>query len=1005
MSALKGSGKVNSKLNLRRAAQVLVGIGLAFVVGCHMPLSGRAPGAMMAARAILPDASDRLSGSEGVILGVGKPEPLSEAEREADKAAQAAATAQTLPTVTMASGLVEQQAPLPAVLQGKSYGKMGIAIKWPELSQSRYQTQFIPQSAQSIRVRVVGSNGKNRLSVMFFREDSPASTLTQATAFFMPVEAGLLVEVRAFGEKKGQLQVIDQAVVTPSPYNPEKFPEYNMMYKRVLAEGFQFNVQVSLLSKTPVKVELDSSQLVAGIGGTPAMNSGGDPYFNNYYSTSRFAELADPTRVFYDKGQTRLFWVEFPSWKLQEEPMERDMVRMLNSSGLAGTADGSPSVLVMSQVAGGDRLRTDEAGDGNKPDCAILNGISDIAWAANGPGGSPALFVAESSSSVSPSRIRRLAPADATGIVRTDSRFPANNPVVRDYSAVTGAVSSADDVLVIDSTYQVVRGDGDFSLLLGGGTESISATESRDVDKVGLTNPLRLAAFTSGDFLLINGNTVARVIGSKVQVKVGGGETEPSLTAEAPDASALNLSQLKDIKYDPLKDGGNPVAYLADGLNSVVWKLKLGSGLNSQVKAKAIKVKSPRFLAVAPAGGVVYSMDGEGGITKITIGAVDATESVNVGAFPGARGFAVGAGSGTDQLFIAFATTITSVAANAGVLGTRIALFGQVDKNDLVMGDCADIAGTLSDGGAPRLAPVIGKGTANLTKPSWLSSDTAGNVYIADTGNHRIRKVSLNGQGAPTRIISLVRSRPLDPTPTLTLDSPQGVDVDEFGNAFIADTNNNQIVVWRPCNGQLAEGKVDPNTVFAQGGLLPVAGTGQAGINFDNINATLVQLRGPKAVRVEKNAESNPSRRRIFFIDQGSRLRMLTPYYTAITRPSNNSLSAAQAPICPSPAGGDADNYFKYIISTVAGAGTGGDGPNAAQASLGSPVDLALDKDGYVYVADGNRIRRIDPITGSISTIYTAPQGLGSISIDEVNKELYFTMTGLPSIRKVFLGN
>lgn len=1016
MSRLEGDAKMKARVGVRRTIQALLCAGLLAAVGCHLPITGRLDGATHASRVRLPGSETLRTGGEGVILEVDRPRPLSETERAVDRSAAGtpAGASGPLPTLTLPGGLVETQAPLPAMLKGREYGKIGFAIRWPDLSQARYKAQFIPQAAQSIRVRVVGSDGKNRLSVMFFREDSPSNTLTQAAAFFLPVEAGLLVEVRAYGEKRAQLQTIPAGSPNSSPYNPDKFPEYDMKGKRVLAEGFQFNVQVSLLSKTPVRVELDSSQLVAGIGGSPGINGGGDPYYDNFYSTARFAEMWDPARVWYDKGKNRLYWVEFPVFKLNEDPKERDIVRMLNGDGLTGAKDNDPAALVMSQVAGGDRPRLDENGDGNQPDCATLNGINDLFWYATGPGGNKALYIAEASSSFLPGRIRRILPPDNTGTVQTDPGFRVDSQTPRDYIAVTGALGAVDDVLAIEGVSKTVVLDNSFARpLLGAGTESISATESKVVDRVGLTSPTRLAAMSSTDFLVINGPTLARVIGGSVRIKVGGGETPPTIGAEIPDASQLSLSLLTDVKYDPvLTDGGAPVAYLADQGNSVVWRLKLGATLASAVKAKAIRVNKPTFLAVSPSGGTVYSMDDQGEITRITIDlqGVDSTESVNVGRFGGARGMAVGQDApGVDRLYVAFPTTITTFLANSGLNGTRVTMFGRVDKNDLAVGDCANIASVLSSNGSvtgnPVPAPVTLKRAANLTKPSWLSTDATGDLYISDTGNNRIRKVTLNDKGAPIRIASLVRARPLDPSPTLTLDSPQGVDVDEWGNVFIADTNNSQILVWRPCNGLFAEGVASPLGQVPIPALLPIAGTGTKGLNFDNINATLAQLSTPKAVRVERYSQSNPSRRRVFFIDQGNRVRMLTPFYPSVTAPSAGSRSWSSAPICPSPAGADADNYFKYIISTIAGAGDGPDGPNAAQAKLSSPSDLAIDQNGYVYVADGNRVRRIDPITGSISTIYTAPGAITSLSLDEVRSELYFTLSGQQSIRKVFLGN
>jgi hypothetical protein len=210
------------------------------------------------------------------------------------------------------------------------------------------------------------------------------------------------------------------------------------------------------------------------------------------------------------------------------------------------------------------------------------------------------------------------------------------------------------------------------------------------------------------------------------------------------------------------------------------------------------------------------------------------------------------------------------------------------------------------------------------------------------------------------------------------------------GSLLICDTNNHQVAVWRNCD--------KPFTYDI--GLLTIAGSGKNGLNFDNINARLVQLNGPRAVRVEQNPKSNPSRRRVYFIDQSKRIRMLTPRNPLVVEPFSGTTTASG--FCP---GGDP--YFDYIISTIAGAGkeSADINVNAANVALDSPVDIALDSSGYVYVADGSKVRRIDPVIGSIATVFKAPNALTSISIDAERKELYFTMSNSVSIRKVFLGD
>jgi hypothetical protein len=83
---------------------------------------------------------------------------------------------------------------------------------------------------------------------------------------------------------------------------------------------------------------------------------------------------------------------------------------------------------------------------------------------------------------------------------------------------------------------------------------------------------------------------------------------------------------------------------------------------------------------------------------------------------------------------------------------------------------------------------------ASLSDPNGVAIDASGNLYVADTADHRIRKVSTNG------IITTVAG---DGTPGYSGDGlvatnaelyyPEGVAVDTFGNLFIADSSNNRI--------------------------------------------------------------------------------------------------------------------------------------------------------------------------------------------------------------------
>ncbi len=209
--------------------------------------------------------------------------------------------------------------------------------------------------------------------------------------------------------------------------------------------------------------------------------------------------------------------------------------------------------------------------------------------------------------------------------------------------------------------------------------------------------------------------------------------------------------------------------------------------------------------------------------------------------------------------------------------------------------------GYSGDGGAAT--------NAELNEPSGVVLDLTGNLFIADTGNCRIRKVATNG------IITTVAGNGspgyLGDGETATnaeLNSPSGVIVDASGNLFIADTYNNVI-----------------REVGTNGIIATVAGNGTQSYSGDGGPATNASLNYPTGVAVD--AAGN-----LFVADfNNNRIREI----------GTNG-----------------------IITTVAGNGAGsysGDGGAATNASLNQPLDVATDAADDFYIADklNNRIREV----------------------------------------------
>jgi len=164
--------------------------------------------------------------------------------------------------------------------------------------------------------------------------------------------------------------------------------------------------------------------------------------------------------------------------------------------------------------------------------------------------------------------------------------------------------------------------------------------------------------------------------------------------------------------------------------------------------------------------------------------------------------------------------------------------------------------------------------TAELRNPYGVSGDGAGNVYIADTANCRIREV-----GAATGVINTVAGDGTcnfsgdGPAIENSLSSPNGVRSDTNGNLFISDTNN-QILRWVDLSGNM--------TTFA--------GTPDAaGLSGDGGVATSAELYYPSAIDIDASGN-------FLVADQYNfRIRAITAF--AGLSVSNTSLSFGTVPI------------------------------------------------------------------------------------------------------------
>ena len=128
----------------------------------------------------------------------------------------------------------------------------------------------------------------------------------------------------------------------------------------------------------------------------------------------------------------------------------------------------------------------------------------------------------------------------------------------------------------------------------------------------------------------------------------------------------------------------------------------------------------------------------------------------------------------------------------SGVTTRTVQVAGDPNAPIITLFAGSNFAGNTGDGGSANLALLRG--------PSDVAIDNAGVVYIADTGNNRVRKVDTSGiisnfAGDPTRTSGNSDDSPPIPAGLARLKAPRGLATDTNGNVYIADTGNNRVRV------------------------------------------------------------------------------------------------------------------------------------------------------------------------------------------------------------------
>ncbi len=293
---------------------------------------------------------------------------------------------------------------------------------------------------------------------------------------------------------------------------------------------------------------------------------------------------------------------------------------------------------------------------------------------------------------------------------------------------------------------------------------------------------------------------------------------------------------------------------------------------------------------------------------------------------------------------------------------------------------------------------------AQLNSPSGMALDAAGNLYFADTRNHRVRRISPGGT------ITTVAGNALagfsgdgGPATLAELNTPTAVALDARGDLYIADSANNRV-----------------RRVAPDGTIATVAGNGNAALFGDGGPALAAALQGPRGVALDGSGDlyiADTLNHCVRMVDTNGRISTAVPSLgapQAVAVASNGILYVADAGVrlfakgmtgtiagtestIPRGLAADAAGNVYYTagnqvqrisaggaVTPVAGTGAccyAGDGGPAAAAVLNQPSGLAVDPAGNVYIADaGNNAIRLAYLSAAGSFIRSVTNGASNLS-------------------------